>query len=184
MTPSHSPAGAQVLQRADAWARHQAHAYRRDTDEARPLGGYTSALAVYGSGVAALAAAVRLQRKRVPREIRPWDVALLGLATHKLSRTLAKDAVTSPLRAPFTEYEGAAGDAEVMEESREHGGPRHALAELLTCPFCLAQWVATAFVGGSVFAPRFTRLAEATMAGVAVSDFLQLAYAAMQKLSR
>ena len=49
--------------------------------------------------------------------------------------------MTSPLRAPFTRFEGASGHAEVAEEVREHGGVKHAVGELLTCPFCLAQWV-------------------------------------------
>jgi hypothetical protein len=109
---------------------------------------------------------------------------MLGLATHKLSRLIAKDAVTSPVRVPFVRYDKAVGDAELAEESRFHEGPKHAVAELITCPFCLAQWVSTGFVTGWVFAPRFTKLAAATMAGVAISDYLQLGYAALQKLTQ
>lgn len=172
------------VRRTAAWMRHEAHQYRSGTDDPRPLGGYGTALAVYGSVVAAIAATVGLTHREVPPRVSPWDVALLGLATHKLSRTLAKDAVTSPVRAPFTQFEGAAGDAEVMEQSREHGGLRHALAELMTCPFCLAQWVATGLVTGSVVSPRFTRMAATTMGAVAISDFLQLGYAGLQKVSR
>jgi hypothetical protein len=106
-----------------------------------------------------------------------------GLASHKLSRVLAKDAVTSPLRAPFTHYEKPAGDAELMESARHGSGHQHALGELLTCPFCLDQWAASGFAAGTVLAPRPTRLAMLVFAGTAVSDALQLTYASLQKLS-
>ena len=63
---------------------------------------------------------------------------------------------------------------------REHGGVKHAVGELVTCPFCLAQWVGTAFVFGYVTAPRATRLAALTMTTVAGSDVLQFVYDAIQ----
>ena len=66
------------------------------------------------------------------------------------------------------------------EEVREHGGVKHAVGELLTCPFCLAQWVGTAFVFGYVTAPRATRLAALTMTTVAGADVLQFLYDGIQ----
>lgn len=51
------------------------------------------------------------------------------------------------------------------------------MGELLTCPFCLSQWVATAFVFGLVAAPRGTRLTAGVFAGLTVADFLQFAHA-------
>ena len=63
---------------------------------------------------------------------------------------------------------------------REHGGVKHAVGELLTCPFCLAQWVGTGFVFGYVTAPKATRLAALTMTMVAGSDVLQFVYDAIQ----
>jgi hypothetical protein len=59
-------------------------------------------------------------------------------------------------------------------------GPRKALGELLTCPFCVGQWVATSFVLGLVLAPRATRLVASTFTAVAAADFLQLAYTAAE----
>jgi hypothetical protein len=165
------------------WARDQAKAYRRNTEEARPLGGYAAALTAYSAAVAALAAAAKLTRRPAPDRFGPWDLALIGIATHKLSRTLAKDAVTSPLRAAFTTYAHPSGHAELAEEVRFHSGTRHAVGELITCPFCLAQWTATGFVAGTVLAPTATRLATATMTAVALSDYLQLGYAYLQKKS-
>jgi Protein of unknown function (DUF1360) len=58
---------------------------------------------------------------------------------------------------------------------------RHSLGELVTCPFCLDLWVATAFVAGLIFAPRFTRLIAGSFTALAGADFLQLAYARAQQ---
>jgi hypothetical protein len=146
--------------------------------ERRPLGGYLLTLTTYGAVVGGLAAAVRLTGRPVPERPDVTDVVLISLATHKLSRLLAKDSVTSPLRAPFTRYQEPGGHAEVNEEVRAPDGtPGHAVGELLSCPYCLAMWVATGFTGGLVLAPRVTRLVATAFTAVAVSDFLQSAYA-------
>jgi hypothetical protein len=144
-------------------------------DEERPLTGYAGAVGVYAAVTATLAGIARGQRRKLPRPS-PFDVFLIASATHKMSRLIAKDSVTSPLRAPFTRFEGPAGDAELQEEVRGTGA-RHAVGELITCPFCLGQWIATGFAFGLIFAPGATRLAAATMTAIAGSDFLQLAYA-------
>ncbi|MEV4294767.1 DUF1360 domain-containing protein [Microbispora rosea] len=149
-------------------------------EDNRPLASYARVLAVYGGGVTALLAAAKLTGRRPPEKIKVMDLMLMGLFTHRLSRTLAKDPVTSPIRAPFTRYEGLSGPAELKEKVRGHG-LQHAVGELLTCPFCLSQWVATGYAAGTVFFPRVTRLAGATMAAVAISDWLQLAYARLMK---
>jgi hypothetical protein len=113
----------------------------------------------------------------VPERPATSDVVLISIATHKLSRLLAKDSVTSPLRAPFTRYAEPGGAAEVNEEVRDQGSTvRHAIGELVTCPFCLALWVATGLTGGLVLAPRLTRLAATALTATAASDFLQMAY--------
>lgn len=162
-------------------ARHPIETFERQRDEyeddsERPLGTYLGVLTGYGVSVAALGAIARWSGRSLPERIAPFDLALIGVATHKLSRRLAKDPVTSPLRAPFARFRGQSGPAEVQEDVRG-GGVRHGVGELITCPFCLAQWVATGFSAGLVLAPRFTRLVAATFSTVAVSDFLQFAYA-------
>jgi hypothetical protein len=146
--------------------------------EHRPLGGYLIALGSFAGVTAGLTALVRVTRRPVPDAPSTSDVVLLAIATHKLSRLLAKDAVTSPLRAPFTSYERPLGSGEVMEQVRDQGSTtRHALGEMLSCPFCLAVWVATGLTGGLVVAPRFTRLVATALTAIAGSDFLQLGYA-------
>ena len=121
----------------------------------RPLGGYAGAMSVYGALSAGLAVLARMQKRELPR-VGASDVVLVACATHKLSRLIAKDAVTSPIRAPFTQFAGPSGDAELAEEVRGDG-VKHAVGELITCPFCLAQWIASGFVFGLIFAPRATR---------------------------
>ncbi|MBN6053748.1 DUF1360 domain-containing protein [Nonomuraea sp. RK-328] len=141
----------------------------------RPLGGYLRILTVYGGAVAAAAGLAALTGRKMPEQVGVLDLALMAGCTHKMSRLIAKDPVTSPLRAPFTRYEGTSGPAELKEE------PRNSVGEMLSCPFCLAQWTATAYAAGLVLAPRFTRLAGATMTAVAISDWLQLAYAKLMR---
>ena len=171
--------GAQRLARpVRQWARRQQREYTRGED--RPLAGDLGAMGIYLGVVTAGIATVRARGADLPARIPLGDLALLTVATFRLSRRIAKDPVTSPLRAPFTTFEGASGHAEVAEEVREHGGAKHAVAELLTCPFCLAQWVATGLVFGYATAPKATRLAALTMTMVAGSDVLQFVYDGIQ----
>jgi hypothetical protein len=159
-------------------ARQEAATYRHGED--RPLGGYVAVMAVFGALVAAVAGIAAATRRSVPT-LSVKDVVLLSAATHKLSRTLTKDAVTSPLRAPFTTYSGPGGPAEVMEEPREGSALQHSVGELVTCPFCMDLWIVTGFAVGLVFAPRVTRLVAGTCTAFAGADFLHLAYAAAQR---
>jgi len=131
----------------------------------------------FGALAASLTAAARVTGRPVPERPATADVVLISIATHKLSRLITKEAVTSPLRAPFTRYSEPGGAAEVKEEVRAEGSAiRHSIGELLSCPFCLAVWVATGLTGGLVLAPRLTRYASAALTAVAASDFLQMAY--------
>jgi hypothetical protein len=130
---------------------------------------------VYGVAAGGLALALR-KRAGGMRRLDVMDLALYGLATEHLSRLITKDSVTAVLRAPFTEFKEPAGEGEVNEEVVGHG-TRHAVGELLTCPFCVAQWVATALVAGRIAAPDLTRAVVAVSATARLSDYLQLLYA-------
>ena len=160
------------------WARTQRREYTNG--EERPLAGDLGAMTVYVGLVSAAAAAVRASGRELPERVPAADAALMTVATFRLARRIAKDPVTRPIRAPFTRFQGPSGHAEVAEEVREHGGVKHAVGELLTCPFCLAQWVGTAFVFSYVAAPKATRLAALTMTMVAGSDVLQFVYDGIQ----
>ncbi len=161
-------------------ARSQNGQYAGDAD--RPIGGYLMTMTAYAGVVGVLAAAARVTGREVPDGLPAKDVALSALATHKLSRLLAKDPVTSPLRVPFTAYQGTSGPAELHEEVRG-SGVRKTVGELITCPFCTGVWVATGFTAGLIYLPRTTRLAMGTLAALAGSDMLQFAYAWLQQES-
>ncbi|UMB67989.1 DUF1360 domain-containing protein [Mycobacterium paraterrae] len=160
-------------------ARREADAYRGD--HTRPLGGYVAVMSTYISIVALAGIGTVATGRTLPDGWRPQDLFTVAVGAHKLSRTITKDAVTSPLRAPFAHYEGTAGPAEVHEETRDSSQLRHSLGELLTCPFCLDVWIATGFVIGLIFAPRLTRLIAGSFTALAGADFLQLAYAKAQQ---
>ena len=160
------------------WLRSEADKYRQGAE--RPLGGYAVLMTVF-SGMAGVAGVVAALRGTRSSRISPYDLILMTAGTHKLTRLLAKDVVTSPIRMPFTYYRESGGPGEVMEEVRERGQLRHAVGELLTCPFCLSMWVATGFSIGMLFAPRFTRVMTSTFTAVAGADCLQLLYARLQQ---
>jgi len=112
--------------------RHYAHGHDR------PLLGYLALGSTYGLGALTLGV---LARRHGEGRISTRDLTLITVATHRLSRTLAKDAVTSPLRAPFTRYSGPGLPSEVNEEvapRKEGTQVGHAVGELVSCPFCLA----------------------------------------------
>ena len=160
----------------------EAREYQQDAE--RPLEGYVFTMTVFATVVGLAGLLVALAGRELPRRVDPYDLALITVGTHKLSRMLSKDAVTSPLRAPFTRYRGTGGPGEVMEEVRDSNWLRHAVGELLSCPFCLDMWVATGFNIGLLFAPRFTRVVAATFTALTGADFLQLIYARAQQAAQ
>ena len=150
--------------------------YAREAEH-RPLGGYAVLSATL---TAAVAGALAGARGRLPERIALQDVVLAGVATHKLSRIVAKDKVTSFIRAPFTRFQEPAGKGELEEKPRGRG-LRLATGELLVCPYCVAQWISAGFAVGYVHAPRLTRLFAGLYTMYAISDGLQIAYLAAEE---
>lgn len=100
--------------------------------EERPLSAYAGLVGLFNASFGGFLLAARRSRQPLPERIAAGDLLLLGIATHKLSRLLAKDWVTSPFRAPFTEFQGPAPlSAEVIEQPRGTGLQR-AVGELVT----------------------------------------------------
>ena len=139
------------------------------------MGGYTALMGLFLSLCGAFAAWFRASDRELPERVPPGDLALIAVATHKLSRLIAKDRVTSSFRAPFTRFEGDAGPSEVDEAARGHG-LRRAVGELLICPYCLGLWVSCAFLGGLTVSPRPTRWLASVFAVLTGADVLQIAY--------
>lgn len=140
-----------------------------------PLDGYIWLLGAFGVAAVSVVAAAASSGRKLPERVGAGDIALIGVATHKLTRIVTRDWVTAPLRAPFTQYEKSLGSGEVQETSRGEGVQR-AMGDLLTCPFCTGPWIAGALFSGLLFSPRLTRLIAATFTSVAISDWLHNAY--------
>jgi hypothetical protein len=140
------------------------------------LTGFAGSMTTYAASVAALLLLGRTTGYELPEKYSFRDLAVGGIATHKLSRLVARASVTSPIRAPFTKFKAPAGAGEHEESARGDHGVKHTIGELLTCPFCLAVWVGTAYVAGLATAPRLTRAVAAVMTVVATSDALQHGY--------
>jgi hypothetical protein len=148
-------------------------------DQYRPLAGYGVLIAVFNAAMAAFLVSAD-RRGALPERYALSDLALMAVGTFKLSRLIAKDRVTSGIRAPFTRLQGDAGHGEVDEAARGRG-LRRAIGELLVCDFCLAQWTAAGFVAGHAVAPRPTRAVAAMFSIYAASDVLQLGYSRLEE---
>jgi hypothetical protein len=149
-------------------------------DDHRPLAGYSALSTAFGVALVGALAAARVTGRELPERLSTQDLVLAGIATHKISRLVAKDKVTSFVRAPFTRFQEKTGQGE-LEEAPRGRGLRQAIGELLVCPYCLAQWIAGAFTIGHVAAPRVTRLLTSMWTAHALADAAQLAYSAAEK---
>jgi hypothetical protein len=144
-----------------------------------PFGSYALFATVFnGAFGAALAAAGH--SGRLPERVEGGDVVLIGVASHKLSRVITKDRITSFVRAPFTEYQAPGGPGEVEERARGRG-LRRAVGELLICPYCIGLWVSGGMHVSMIWAPRTTRIVASTFTALTIADFLQIAYKAAEE---
>lgn len=148
---------------------------RYSRQEERPLGGYASLMALFATLSAGFVAWLHRSARQVPDAVAFGDLALVTVATHKLSRLLAKDRVTSAVRAPFTRFQEDGGAGEIEEQARGHG-LRRAIGELLICPYCLGLWIAAGFAAGLIVAPRATRWIASVFTVLFGADVLQIAY--------
>src|SRR5215211_1133343 len=99
--------------------------------EHRPLAAYAGLTAAFGATLGGALVALRAAGRELPESLSPGDLALAGIATHKVSRLLAKDKVTSFIRAPFTRYQESAGHGE-LEEAPRGSGAQYAIGALLS----------------------------------------------------
>jgi uncharacterized protein DUF1360 len=143
-----------------------------------PYGAYAGIMGTFAAGLAVSGGIARLLG-RDPREHTPLDLAVLGLATFKAARTIARDDVTSFLREPFVE--GHAKDG--AEDPIESGDLRQAIGELVTCSRCVGTWVAGGLSATQIIAPQFGRLLTWTLATAGLNDVLQAGFSALSSKS-
>ena len=144
-------------------------------DEDKPLAGYGALSTAWVAAFAGAVLALRASGRQLPDRYTPGDVVIAGIASHKISRLISRDKVTSFLRAPFMRYRGSVGKGEVREDPRGEGLQR-AIGELLNCPYCLDHWVASAYGISLVAAPRVTRLVGFIATAETIADYMQLGY--------
>jgi hypothetical protein len=145
-----------------------------------PLLAYAVTVGIFNALFGAALLIARRSGRELPERVGAADLVSIGVASHKVSRLISKDKVTSPLRAPFTEFEEEGGPGEFEEASRGSGA-RKAIGELLVCPYCLGLWVVAGFSLGLLFAPRLTRFLASVFSALTISDFLQIAYKAAEE---
>ena len=146
-----------------------------DESEGQPLGAYATLAGIFSTLFAVVLWASERAGRPVPNRIGLADMALLGVATHKLSWVVANSSVTSFVRAPVTELREVKSPTSLDEEPRGKGLQK-ALGGLVTCHFCLGMWIAAFFSYGLVFVPRFTRFFASILSVLTLSDFLHQGY--------
>lgn len=148
-----------------------------DQGEDQPLGAYAVLAGLFGALFAAFLWVTRLMGRPVPERVKLDDLALLGVAAHKLSWVIVNSSVTSFVRAPVTELQEDE-ESTTQEEKPRGEGLQKALGKLLTCHFCIGMWVAAFLSYGLVLAPRVTRFFSGILTILAFSDFLHQLYKA------
>ena len=139
-----------------------------------PYRSYAAILGLYAAGLAGAGALGRALESD-PQCQSALDLAVLGLATFKVARTVSRDSVASFVREPFVRGDARGGD----EEPVRTGGFEEAIGELVTCTRCVGTWAATGLVSTQIVAPRFGRLLTWSLAAAAANDFLQAGFAAL-----
>ena len=140
----------------------------RTTSYQPPYRAYASIVGTFVAGLGAVSG-LAAARKRPLSEFSAIDLTMLGLATFKASRTLARDKVTSFVRDPFVEGDAYDGEDERPVRDTEL---RQAIGELVTCTRCVGTWIGAALASTQILAPRTGRLLTSVLAAGALNDFL------------
>lgn len=143
--------------------------------EQPPYRAYATIMGTFVTGLGAVSG-LAAARDRPLVEMAPIDLALLGLATFKASRTVARDKVTSFVREPFVEGEAYDGEDEKPTRDTEM---KQAIGELVTCTRCIGTWIGASLASIQILAPRTGRLLTAVLAAGAINDFLLAGFEAV-----
>ena len=143
--------------------------------EQPPYRAYATIVGTFVAGLGAVGGLAAL-RDRPAQPYSAIDLAMLGLATFKASRTVARDKVTSFVREPFVEGEAYDGEDERPTRETEL---KQALGELVTCTRCIGTWIGAGLASAQVLAPRTGRLLTTVLAAGAVNDFLLAGFSAL-----
>ena len=92
-----------------------------EPEERPPFAAYATFALVFNGALAGAVATAKRSRRDLPERVELQDLALIGAASYKLSRLVAKKKITSFVRAPFTELQGKGAPAEL--EEKDCAGP-------------------------------------------------------------
>lgn len=148
-----------------------------------PLAGYAVLVGIYGAAFAAFLVLAKEKHVDLPKRMAALDLLLLAAGTFKLSRVIAKDRVTAPIRAPFASYQGP-GETNELREKPRGSGMRRAVADLITCPWCTGAWTAAALTYSFVLAPGVARVAATLLTAAAASDVMNLGHDILVKKAK
>jgi len=144
-------------------------------EERPPYHAYAGIVATFVAALGAVSGLAASRKQPVP-EFRALDLALLGLATFKAARTVARDRVTSFVREPFVEGDAYAGEGERPVHDSEL---KQAIGELVTCTRCIGTWIGGALASLTILAPRTGRLLTLVLAAGALNDWLLAGFSAL-----
>lgn len=145
-----------------------------------PYRAYAVIVGTFVTGLGAVSGLAAARRRPI-QEISAVDLAMLGLATFKASRTVAEDTVTSVVRDPFVE--GVAHDGENEQPTHETELKR-AIGELVTCTRCVGTWIGAGLASTQILAPRTGRLLTSILAAGAINDWLLAGFTAATAKSK
>lgn len=127
-----------------------------------------------------LSAATVAGRARRPHEMSPrvLDLAMSGMAAHRIGRMIAFEQVAEPLREAFTATvpDESGADETVVARGR---GLRWAIGELLSCPICVGTWAALGLSIGMLVMPGPTQFVVRVLS---IAGVAELNYAAVEHL--
>jgi hypothetical protein len=93
-----------------------------EASDERPLGAYAVLAASYASMFGGGLALALRRGHELPEGVDPRDLALYGVATHRLSRLLSREKVARFARAPFTDVDEGADTPPAELSERPRGG--------------------------------------------------------------
>jgi hypothetical protein len=149
-----------------------------------PRGGYAIIMAIFLTAFGVVAASLRRNPTTLSQTPPARDIALLGIATFRLSRLLTADRVTSILRRPFVEEGVGEHQLEgVVQKPKQQGGFVQAVGELVTCPWCASIWSAAFNVYLLTLFPRVGRLFLLVISSSGISQLLDPVFPLLNYLS-
>jgi Protein of unknown function (DUF1360) len=140
-----------------------------------PYRAYAGIMATFVTALGAVSA-LAAARDRPLQPFTVVDLTMLGLATFKASRTVARDKVTSFVRDPFVEGDAYDGEDERPVQDAEL---KQAIGELVTCTRCVGTWIGAGLASTQILAPRTGRLLTSVLAAGAVNDWLLAGFSAL-----